>query len=74
MAAYAPRHAEGAVHRAREGTGQPDDVRPVAVQLGITDNRSTEIVGGELKEGDTLVVSEAPAAATKPSSVGLRLF
>ena len=50
------------------------EIRPVTVQLGITDNRSTEIVGGELKEGDTLVVSEAPAAATKPSSVGLRLF
>ena len=51
-----------------------DMLKPVAIQLGITDNRSTEIVGGELKEGDTLVVSEAPAAATKPSSVGMRLF
>ena len=27
-----------------------------------------------LKEGDTIVVSEAPTAATKPSSVGMRLF
>ena len=49
-------------------------LRPVTVQLGITDNRNTEITGGELKEGDTIVVSEAPAAATKPSSIGLRLF
>jgi HlyD family secretion protein len=49
-------------------------IRPVAVRLGITDNRNTEIVGGELKEGDTLVVSEAPAAAAKPSSIGVRLF
>ena len=49
-------------------------IRPVSVQLGITDNRSTEIVGGELKAGDTIVVSEAPTAATKPSSVGMRLF
>jgi HlyD family secretion protein len=49
-------------------------IRPTSVQLGITDNRSTEIVGGELKEGDTIVVSEAPATATKPSSIGLRLF
>ncbi len=49
-------------------------IRPVSVQLGITDNRNTEIVGGDLKAGDTLVVSEAPTAATKPSSVGMRLF
>ena len=49
-------------------------IRPVSVQLGITDNRSTEIIGGELKAGDTIVVSEAPTAATKPSSVGMRLF
>jgi HlyD family secretion protein len=50
------------------------EIRPAPVQLGITDNRSTEIVGGELKEGDTIVVSEAPATATKPSSIGIRLF
>jgi HlyD family secretion protein len=49
-------------------------IRPVQLQLGITDNRNTEIVGGDLKEGDTIVVSEAPTAATKPSSVGMRLF
>jgi len=49
-------------------------IKPVQVQLGITDNRNTEILGGDLKAGDTIVVSEAPAAATKPSSVGMRLF
>ena len=49
-------------------------LKPVQVQLGITDSRNTEIVGGDLKAGDTVVVGEAPAAATKPSSVGMRLF
>lgn len=49
-------------------------IKPVQIQLGITDNRNTEVVGGDLKEGDTIVVSEAPGAATKPSSVGMRLF
>ncbi len=49
-------------------------IKPVQVQLGITDSRNTEILGGDLKEGNTIVVSEAPAAATKPSSVGMRLF
>ncbi len=49
-------------------------IKPVQVQLGITDSRNTEIIGGDLKEGDTIVVGEAPTAAAKPSSVGMRLF
>lgn len=49
-------------------------IRPVRVVLGITDNRNTEIVGGDLQAGARLVVGEAPAAATTPSSVGFRLF
>ncbi len=49
-------------------------IRPVPVQIGITDSRNTEILGGELKAGETIVVSEAPTVATKPSSVGMRLF
>lgn len=32
---------------------------PVAVKLGITDNRNTEIISGELKEGDQLVIGDA---------------
>jgi HlyD family secretion protein len=49
-------------------------IRRVAIRLGITDNRSTEVLSGGLKEGDVIVVSEAPAAASKPSSIGFRLF
>lgn len=49
-------------------------IKPVSVQIGITDNRNTEIVGGDLKEGDTIVISDAPGVVTKPSSVGMRLF
>ena len=49
-------------------------LKPVSVQIGITDNRNTEVVGGDLKAGDTVVVGEAPTAAAKPSSVGTRLF
>ena len=52
-----------------------NELKPVSVQLGITDNRNTELVGGELKEGDRLVVGEnLPATSGKPSSVGMRLF
>ncbi len=52
-------------------------LKPVAVQLGITDNRFTEVLGGELKVGDKVVVGENVgngSSSTKPSSVGMRLF
>jgi len=41
---------------------------PMDVSLGITDNRSTEIVGGELKAGDQVIVGDAQAANGAPSS------
>jgi HlyD family secretion protein len=43
-------------------------LRPVSVLLGITDNRNTEIVGGELKAGDQVVIGEAQAADQSKSS------
>ena len=51
-----------------------DEIRPVSVQLGITDNRNTEIVGGDLKAGDRVVTGENSAGNSKPSSVGMRMF
>jgi len=54
---------------------EKDELKPVSVQTGITDNRNTEVLGGDLKEGDKVVVGENVATATgKPSSVGMRLF
>lgn len=50
------------------------ELQPVAVQLGITDNRNTEIVGGDLKVGDRVVTGENSGPAKKPSSVGMRMF
>jgi len=51
-----------------------EEIKPVSVQLGITDNRNTEIVGGELKEGDRIVTGENTNGAKPPSSVGMRMF
>lgn len=51
-----------------------DQLKPVAVQLGITDNRNTEVVSGELKEGDRVVTGENGSSDKKPSSVGMRMF
>jgi len=43
-------------------------LRQVNVSLGITDNRNTEITGGELKVGDQIVVGEAQASEKSTSS------
>jgi HlyD family secretion protein len=41
---------------------------PVSITLGITDNRNTEITGGELKAGDQVVVGDALANKQQSSS------
>ena len=53
-----------------------EEIKPVSVQLGITDNRNTEIVGGDLKVGDRVITGENNNgnASGKPSSVGMRMF
>ena len=51
------------------------ELKPVSIQLGITDNRNTEVVGGDLKAGDKVVAGEnTPSTTGKPSSVGMRMF
>lgn len=50
------------------------EIKPLSVQLGITDNRNTEIVGGELKVGDRVVTGENSNGVKPPSSVGMRMF
>jgi len=50
------------------------ELKAVNVQIGITDNRNTEITGGDLKPGVRVVVGDNPASVNKPSSVGMRLF
>ncbi|HZW86979.1 MAG TPA: efflux RND transporter periplasmic adaptor subunit [Gallionella sp.] len=49
----------------------------VAVTLGITDNRNTEIVSGELKVGDQLIIADVQASdttSTNGSGPRMRLF
>jgi len=61
--------ASGTVHVLVDGRLQPRQVT-----LGITDNRVTEVVGGELKAGDRVVTGEnLPAAAAAQSGSGPRL-
>ncbi|MDP2693873.1 MAG: efflux RND transporter periplasmic adaptor subunit [Gallionella sp.] len=44
------------------------ELAPVSVSLGITDNRNTEITGGDLKAGDQIIVGEAQAADKSKNS------
>lgn len=60
--------SKGTVHVLRDGQGVP-----VSIELGITDNRNTEVTGGELKAGDQVIIGENTAEAAAPSSGTLRM-
>jgi HlyD family secretion protein len=52
-----------------------DELKPVRVRIGITDNRMSEVLSGNLKEGDQVVVNERQAgSAGAGSRRGMRLF
>ena len=77
MAGKGPGDKKGKKRDGQSGTVHVldgDEIRAVSVQLGITDNRNTEIVGGDLKEGDRVVTGENTSGSSKPSSVGMRMF
>ncbi len=66
--------ASGTVYVLRGG-----EVVPVSVSLGITDNRNTEIVGGELNAGDQVIVGEnlpdgANAGGSSGGTMRMRMF
>lgn len=67
-----PEGTRGQVH-VLDAQGQP---KPVNLRTGITDNRYTEVLSGELKPGDQVVVEDTrPAPAPSPSQHGgPRLF
>ncbi|MDD3468063.1 MAG: efflux RND transporter periplasmic adaptor subunit, partial [Campylobacterales bacterium] len=48
--------------------------KPVKVELGITDNKLTEIVGGELKEGDSVITDEAKEGKNSNNKPPMRMF
>ncbi len=51
--------------------GQP---KPLRVAVGITDNRFTEVVGGEIKEGAAVIVEDRQPPAKSSAAAGMRLF
>lgn len=67
-----PEGTRGQVH-VLDAQGQP---KPVSIRTGITDNRYTEVLSGDLKVGDQVVVEDTrPAPAPSQSQHGgPRLF
>jgi HlyD family secretion protein len=53
---------------------EKDKTKPVRVSVGITDNRFTEIVGDELKEGAAVIIEDRQPVAKDSGSKGMRLF
>jgi HlyD family secretion protein len=51
--------------------GQP---RAARISVGITDNRMTEVLGGELKDGDAVIVEDRQPPAKANSGPGMRMF
>ena len=55
---------------------EDDTLRAVSIKTGISDNRFTEVMSGELKAGDQVVTGEVEAAdgGQTPSTLRMRLF
>jgi HlyD family secretion protein len=43
-------------------------LKPIKIKPGITDGSSTEVLEGELTEGQELVIGSALATATRPGA------
>jgi HlyD family secretion protein len=88
---FRPRDAEGGARRTPKrpgeaGTGERtlhvlrgDKVVPVPIKTGISDTRSTEVIAGELRAGEQVVVEEltagkAAGASQQPQPFRLRTF
>ena len=66
-------------HKKQRGTtvyllGADGNPRPVTIKTGITDNTLTEVVSGDIKAGDKLVIRELAADKKKEGNFKLRAF
>jgi HlyD family secretion protein len=54
-----------------------DEIKPVKVRTGISDGKFTEIVEGEIRPGEKIVVGQATAkveTSARPPGGGGRMF
>jgi HlyD family secretion protein len=73
--------AKGKAEREAAASGtvyvlEAEGLRPVKIKTGIADSRFTEVLAGELKEGDHVAVGETEAgdAGQTPSTLHMRMF
>lgn len=45
-------------------------LKPIKLKLGITDGSSTEVLEGELTEGQEVIIGSAVTTATRPAASG----
>ncbi len=48
--------------------------KAVRISVGITDNRMTEVLGGEIKEGDAVIIEDLQPPAKSGRGPGMRFF
>jgi HlyD family secretion protein len=48
--------------------------KAVRISVGITDNKMTEVLGGEIKDGDAVIIEDRQPPAKANSSPGMRMF
>ena len=79
----APKNGKNRKDERKKGAGatvyvlEKDKLKPIAIATGITDNKFTEVLSGDLKAGDAVVVEETaanPGAGSTPSTMRMRMF
>ncbi len=55
-------------------TMENGQLKPVRVTIGITDNRVTEVLAGDIKEGSAVIVEDLQPPAKGSTGPGMRLF
>jgi len=53
---------------------EKDQPKAVRIPVGITDNRNTEVLGGELKEGAIVILEDRQPSTKKSGGSAMRLF
>jgi HlyD family secretion protein len=48
--------------------------KPNRISVGITDNKMTEVLGGEIKDGDAVIIEDRQPPAKAASGPGMRMF
>ena len=77
---FKPKEEEESTHNKKERgstvyqLSQDEKAHPISVKTGITDNTFTEVVGGELKPNDKLIIRESTSNKKQEGGFRMRAF